>query len=291
MLAARTRRPPARPPQTEAEAEAKAADTRVKHLAKALTDSKRALANKEKEGSRMLRDLEAERSKVERARAALAAIQYDPAAAQSLEEQAARARSDLQRCRDRVDELGAQVAGATRAKGCACRAQRGHELGARPATFTGVDFQYRDPERNFDRSRVKGVVARLVRVADPAAATALEVAAGGKLYQVVVDSEQTAKALLANGQLRNRVTIIPLNKVSAREVAPSAAAAARGMVGDRAQPALELVGYDAELSAAMKYAFGSAFVCKVRAAPGSRALRRSASQLAGGLAGARPLLT
>lgn len=32
--------------------------------------------------------------------------------------------------------------------------------------------------------------------------------------QVVVDSEATAKALLARGQLRQRVTIIPLNKVS-----------------------------------------------------------------------------
>ena len=32
--------------------------------------------------------------------------------------------------------------------------------------------------------------------------------------QVVVDSDATAKALLSNGQLRNRVTIIPLNKVS-----------------------------------------------------------------------------
>ena len=31
--------------------------------------------------------------------------------------------------------------------------------------------------------------------------------------QVVVDSDATAKALLSNGQLRNRVTIIPLNKV------------------------------------------------------------------------------
>jgi hypothetical protein len=30
--------------------------------------------------------------------------------------------------------------------------------------------------------------------------------------QVVVDSEATAKALLSRGQLRNRVTIIPLNK-------------------------------------------------------------------------------
>ena len=43
------------------------------------------------------------------------------------------------------------------------------------------------------------------------------------------------------------------------------------MVGDRAQPALELVGYDAELSAAMKYAFGSAFVCKVRVKPAASA--------------------
>lgn len=34
--------------------------------------------------------------------------------------------------------------------------------------------------------------------------------------QVVVDSEQTAKALLANGQLRQRVTIIPLNKCVCR---------------------------------------------------------------------------
>lgn len=47
-----------------------------------------------------------------------------------------------------------------------------------------IDFRYSDPERNFDRSRVKGVVAKLARVADPAASTALEVAAGGKLYQV-----------------------------------------------------------------------------------------------------------
>ncbi len=42
----------------------------------------------------------------------------------------------------------------------------------------------RDPERGWDHGRVKGVVAKLVRVRDPAAATALEVAAGGRLYQV-----------------------------------------------------------------------------------------------------------
>lgn len=130
-------------------------------------------------------------------------------------------------------------------------------MDCRPSVHVAaIDFRYSDPERGFDRSRVKGVVAKLTRVADPSTATALEVAAGGKLYQVcacskgscwavglvkaggssggccesiakvalptfplcrqpaqvVVDSEQTAKALLANGQLRQRVTIIPLNK-------------------------------------------------------------------------------
>lgn len=36
--------------------------------------------------------------------------------------------------------------------------------------------------------------------------------------QVVVDTEATAKALLARGQLRNRVTIVPLNKARAPPV-------------------------------------------------------------------------
>ena len=39
--------------------------------------------------------------------------------------------------------------------------------------------------------------------------------AGSWLWQVVVDAEATARALLARGQLRARVTIIPLNKASA----------------------------------------------------------------------------
>lgn len=47
-----------------------------------------------------------------------------------------------------------------------------------------LSFEYRDPERNFDRSRVKGLVAKLVQIKDPAHSTALEVAAGGRLYQV-----------------------------------------------------------------------------------------------------------
>lgn len=43
------------------------------------------------------------------------------------------------------------------------------------AQLTNVEFTYRDPVKNFDRSNVKGVVARLIKVKDRATMTALEV--------------------------------------------------------------------------------------------------------------------
>ena len=50
--------------------------------------------------------------------------------------------------------------------------------------FPQLRFEYRDPERNFDRSKVYGPVASLVQVKDVKTATALEVSAGGKVRNV-----------------------------------------------------------------------------------------------------------
>ena len=47
--------------------------------------------------------------------------------------------------------------------------------------FPQLQFEYRDPEKNFDRSKVHGLVAKLITVKDASTATALEVAAGGKV--------------------------------------------------------------------------------------------------------------
>ena len=49
-----------------------------------------------------------------------------------------------------------------------------------------LDFQFSDPVKGFDRSKVKGLVANLISLdeANAKAATALEVAAGGRLYNV-----------------------------------------------------------------------------------------------------------
>jgi structural maintenance of chromosome 2 len=127
-------------------------------------------------------------------------------------------------------------------------------------------FEYKTPHKGFDKSKVKGLVARLVEVQEGGAATALEVVAGGKLYQVVVDDEITAKALLQKGALKRRVTIIPLNKVSRGGLIDDKKAAAAGKVakdatGGTAARAIEFVGFDEEVRAAMEYAFGDKFVC------------------------------
>ena len=47
--------------------------------------------------------------------------------------------------------------------------------------FPQLQFDYQDPSRNFNRSKVKGPVAKLVQVKDVSTATALEITAGGKV--------------------------------------------------------------------------------------------------------------
>jgi structural maintenance of chromosome 2 len=57
--------------------------------------------------------------------------------------------------------------------------------------------------------------------------------------------------------------LCPHVQVSGRVASQAAQAAAARLGKGKATLALELVGFDADLSAAMQYAFGNAFVCKV----------------------------
>ena len=86
-----------------------------------------------------------------------------------------------------------------------------------------LDFEFTSPSPNFDRTKVKGLVANLVslRQEDYNKSTALEITAGGRLYNVVVATEQVGKELLQNGRLKKRVTIIPLNKIDSRTISAS----------------------------------------------------------------------
>jgi structural maintenance of chromosome 2 len=130
------------------------------------------------------------------------------------------------------------------------------QLGAR------LNFQYQAPS-GFDRSKVKGMVAKLISLNDPSTSTALEAAAGGKLYQVVVDTVATGQTLLEKGKLRARVTIIPLDKISGRGIDPRKLEAAKKIAGTngKVETALSLVGCEAEVRDAMTYVFGPTLVC------------------------------
>lgn len=54
-------------------------------------------------------------------------------------------------------------------------------------------------------------------------------------------------------------------QVAGRVASTAVQAAAARLGGGRAALALELVGFDADLGAAMRYVFGNAFVCQARA--------------------------
>ncbi|GBG33111.1 Structural maintenance of chromosomes protein 2-2 [Hondaea fermentalgiana] len=170
--------------------------------------------------------------------AEVSAIDYNPEAAADLEAGLEAKASELVEAKDKAEQLAAQL--------------------------TAFDFEYADPSADFDRSKVKGTVASLIDVPNKSHAPALEVVAGGKLFQVVVDAVDTGKALLDKGKLKRRVTIIPLDKVASKPIAESKLQAAGEIAAERngtAQSALSLVGFDDEVARAMEYVFGTTLVC------------------------------
>ena len=219
-----------------AQGDVKASQAKAKVLSKDLDRHKKGLKGVEKELSKLEAERNKARSKLEAAQTALSGLSLDPAAQASLEQEAARCQKAAHVAEERVAQLSDEL--------------------------SALRFEYADPEARFDRSRVKGPVARLVRVQDEGAMNALEVVAGGKLYSIVVDTDKTATALLQKGKLKKRVTIIPLNKIQGRSLPPKSVAAAKKLVGSKASPAIELVGYDGEVQEAMNFVFGSAFVCQ-----------------------------
>ncbi|KAJ9583005.1 hypothetical protein L9F63_022663, partial [Diploptera punctata] len=126
-----------------------------------------------------------------------------------------------------------------------------------------VNFQYKDPDINFQRSSVHGVVCKLFKMKDPAMSTALEIAAGGRLFNVIVDTEVTAKKLLNKGQLQRRTTIIPLNKIVGHSLDQRTVSLAEQLVGkDNVFPALSLIEYDPVIHPAMQWILGQTFICR-----------------------------
>lgn len=220
-----------------AETELKQLQTKVNHCEKELKEKKTQLLSKREEAAAVENELNNGKKQVEKLQKALESLSFK-------EEQMDLLQSDR----------GIEVEAIQKLK---------DEIRVLSSRLSNIDFTYSDPVKNFNRSKVKGVVAKLIKVKNSSAMTALEVAAGGKLFNIVVDTEDTGKQLLQKGGLRKRVTIIPLNKIQTYPVPPRHQNAAARLVGKgNAEVAISLVGYDEELKSAMEYVFGSTFVCK-----------------------------
>lgn len=221
----------------QAETELKQLQTKISHSEKELKEKSSLLLSKREEATAFENELNNRTKDVDKVKKALEALLYKEGQMEELQKHRATELEKVQQLKDEIRVLSSQLG--------------------------NVDFTYSDPVKNFDRSRVKGVVAKLIKVKDSSTMTALEVAAGGKLFNIVVDTENTGKQLLQNGGLRRRVTIIPLNKIQSHPVPPRVRNSAIRLVGEgNAEVALSLVGYEEELIGAMEYVFGSTFICK-----------------------------
>ena len=214
------------------------AKLKITHMEKRIKEDEPRAKKAKEQNSGLLKDLETLKAQAKKLEAELSKLGYEPGKEDSLHQQEASLQKQIRTLRAQADGLKRKVA--------------------------NIDFSYSDPLPDFDRSKVKGLVAQLFTLDKDKsrAGTALEICAGGRLYNVVVDSSETGTQLLQNGKLKKRVTIIPLNKIAAFRASADKIGAAHNLAPGKVDLALSLVGYNDEVSAAMEYVFGSTLVCE-----------------------------
>ncbi|AEO55294.1 condensin complex component SMC2-like protein [Thermothelomyces thermophilus ATCC 42464] len=222
---------------TAAVTEQEQAKIKIAHLEKRIREEEPRAVRARDQNAGLLEELEGLKQQAQRLEHELAKLGFQPGSERELYKQETQLQQTIRNLRQESDALKRKVA--------------------------NIDFHYSDPVPNFDRSKVKGLVAQLFTLDKQfiQAATALEICAGGRLYNVVVDTEVTGTQLLQGGRLRKRVTIIPLNKIAAFRASAQTVATAQRIAPGKVDLALSLVGYDEEVSAAMEYVFGNTLVC------------------------------
>ncbi|XP_043213989.1 structural maintenance of chromosomes protein 2-like [Amphibalanus amphitrite] len=221
----------------DSESARKQADMKLKHTRQELNKRRTAMKKTEAEYKRDSKQLETMEAEVARIEKAIGQLQYDEKQIAELEEERRALRQEINRVREKLDVLESR--------------------------YPQLALDYRDPERDFDRRTVRGVVGKLFNLKDVNTATALEVTAGGRLYNVVVDTEVVGKKLLERGQLQKRVTFIPLNKISSSCIDQRTIQHAERMVGkENVQTALSCIKHDPQLTKAMEWVFGNTLICR-----------------------------
>ncbi len=221
-----------------ASTEQEQAKLKISHLEKRIKEEEPRAKKAKEQNSGLLKDLENLRTQAKKLETELSKLGFEAGKEEEMYRQEASLQQQIRNLREQADGMKRKVA--------------------------SIDFSYTDPTPGFDRSRVKGLVAQLFTLdkEQTRAGTALEICAGGRLYNVVVDSAETGSQLLQHGKLRKRVTIIPLNKIAAFKASVEKIGAAQKLAPGKVNLALSLIGYDHEVSAAMDYVFGSTLVCE-----------------------------
>ena len=213
------------------------AKLKISHLEKRIKEDEPRAKKARDQNSDLINGLEGLRKQASKLKANLSKMGFEPGREERMYEEEVTLQKNIRKLRGEADGMRRKVA--------------------------NVDFHFSDPSPNFDRSKVKGLVAQLFTLDKDksAAGTALEICAGGRLYNVVVDTAETGTQLLQNGKLKKRVTIIPLNKISAFKASAAKVGAAQKIAPGKADLALSLIGYDDEVSSAMDYVFGTTLIC------------------------------
>lgn len=221
-----------------ASTEQEQANLKIKNLEKRVKEDEPRAKKAKEQNSGLLKDLESLRAHAKKLEAELGKLGFEPGKEESMYEQEASLQKQIRALREQADNMKRKVA--------------------------NIDFSYSDPAPGFNRSKVKGLVAQLFTLGKDKtqAGTALEICAGGRLYNVVVDSAETGTQLLQNGKLKKRVTIIPLNKIAAFKASAEKIGAAQKLAPGKVDLALSLIGYNDEIATAMEYVFGSTLVCQ-----------------------------
>lgn len=92
---------------------------------------------------------------------------------------------------------------------------------------------------------------------------ALEVGADNKLRHLVVDDADTAKDILERGNLKEKITIVPLDTVRPNTVPESVHNATVEHFGHSVILGKELIDYDPIYDDVMEYAFGQFYIAEV----------------------------
>ncbi|POY73859.1 hypothetical protein BMF94_3029 [Rhodotorula taiwanensis] len=127
-----------------------------------------------------------------------------------------------------------------------------------------TDFRADDPYPGFDRSAVFGTIASLIELPaeNEAAATALEIAAGGSLYNVAVRDDATVAAFVKAKTIKVKTTLLPVASLQAYVADKSRVSAARK---HGAELALNLVRYDQRAARALELVYGNVLIAPNKA--------------------------